>query len=100
MGGLFNHMNGPLGDQLVDYHYDLAGRLETIDRDSTAPDQTWSYDPLGRLASTGWSNASAALNVSWSYTRNPASQIRTETQSIPDQVRDRPQPTAGMATSM
>jgi hypothetical protein len=56
------------------------GELNQINRDRAAPDQDWTYDPLGRLSSTGWANA-AASNVTWSFTCNPASQIRTETQS-------------------
>ena len=66
---------------IADYGYNARGELAQVNRDSTAPDQDWTYDPIGRLASTGWSNAASGLNVTWSFTRNPANQIRTEGQS-------------------
>ncbi len=65
---------------IADYNYNNRGELSQVDRNSTAPDQDWTYDPIGRLASTGWAGASAN-NVTWAFTRNPANQIRTEMQS-------------------
>lgn len=65
---------------LIDTAYDNKGLLSRIDRLSGAPDQTFSHDMIGRLASTGWTNADA-YNVDWSYARNAASQIKSETQS-------------------
>lgn len=79
-GGQFNQVKDHAGVVIADYNYTARGELATIDRDSTAPDQTWTYDTIGRLESTGWSNAGSS-NVTWSFTRNPANQILTETQS-------------------
>lgn len=79
-GGLFNHMTGPANAVFVDYDYNNRFELEKIRRNNGAPDQAWTYDDAGRLASTGWSNA-GANNVTWSFTRNPASQITSETQT-------------------
>jgi RHS repeat-associated protein len=79
-GGQFNEVRDHANVQIADYDYDAQGRLAKIDRNSNAPDQTWTYDPIGRMASTGWANA-GSNNVSWSFTRNPASQILSETQT-------------------
>ncbi|MCB2083000.1 MAG: RHS repeat-associated core domain-containing protein [Sphingomonadaceae bacterium] len=79
-GGQFDKIRDGSSAELLDYDYNPRGELEQIDRASTAPDQDWTYDPIGHLASTGWSNA-GALNVSWSFTRNPANQIESETQT-------------------
>ncbi|WP_298334645.1 RHS repeat-associated core domain-containing protein [uncultured Erythrobacter sp.] len=64
---------------LVHSHYNDRGLTNSISRFSSAPNQSMSYDPAGRLASSGWSTGENP--VTWSYTRNPASQIRTEVQS-------------------
>ena len=79
-GGQFNQIKDPGNTVIADYDFNTRGELSQINRDSTAPDQDWTYDAIGRLASTGWANA-GANNVTWSFTRNPASQIKTETQS-------------------
>lgn len=79
-GGQFNQIRDHANTIIADYAYTSRGELSRIDRDSTAPDQDWTYDAIGRLASTGWSNFGSS-NVTWSFTRNPASQILTETQS-------------------
>lgn len=79
-GGQFDLAEDPSANVLFDFGYDTKGRLDSLERNSSAPDQDFTYDGLGRLASFGWANA--GLNsVSWSYTRNPASQILSETQS-------------------
>ena len=80
-GGQFNQVKDHGNAVIADYDYNARGELAQVNRDSTAPDQDWSYDPIGRLASTGWSNAASGFNVTWSFTRNPANQIRTEGQS-------------------
>lgn len=79
-GGQFNQVKDHASVVIADYNYNPGGELSQINRDSTAPDQHWTYDPIGRLATTGWSNAGSS-NVTWSFTRNPASQIRTEAQT-------------------
>lgn len=80
-GGQFSLVKDDGNVTIADYTYNARGELTQINRDSTAADQDWTYDPMGRLSSTGWANSSALFNVSWSFTRNPASQIRAETQS-------------------
>ncbi len=79
-GGQFNQVKDHGSAVIADYNYNTRGELSQINRNSTAPDQDWSYDPIGRLASTGWTNG-GVNNVTWSFTRNPANQIKTETQS-------------------
>ncbi len=79
-GGQVNQLKDPTGNVLADYAYNHRGELTGAARYSAAPDQTWSYDAIGRLASTGWANA-GANSAAWSFTRNPASQIVSETQS-------------------
>ncbi len=61
-GGQFNQIMDTANTVLADYNYNPRGELAQIDRAATAPDQAWSYDLIGRLASTGWSNAAAPLN--------------------------------------
>ncbi|MEO0419751.1 MAG: RHS repeat-associated core domain-containing protein [Pseudomonadota bacterium] len=65
---------------LIDMTYNNRGLPSNTNRWSDTPDQTYSYDAAGRVASMGWSNA-GSQSVSWGYTRNPASQIASETQS-------------------
>ena len=79
-GGQFDQVRDHANVTIADYNYNTRGELSQINRDSTAPDQDWTYDPIGRLASTGWINA-GANSVTWSFTRNPASQIKSETQT-------------------
>ncbi|UAB79217.1 RHS repeat-associated core domain-containing protein [Erythrobacter sp. SCSIO 43205] len=81
-GGQFNHMTAPQGELFVDYQYTHRGELEEIWRGGgNTPYQKWSFDPIGRMSSTSIYAQTPAHNVTWSYTRNPASQIRTKTQS-------------------
>jgi RHS repeat-associated protein len=79
-GGQFNQAKDPSATLLFDFNYDNSNRLTQLARDSVAPEQDFAYDGLDRLTSLGWVNA-GTKSVSWSYTRNPANQIRTETQS-------------------
>ena len=74
------HITDPTGAVLIDYNHNDRGALSGMVRQASAPDQTWIYDPIGRLASTGWADGGAS-SVNWSFTRNPASQILTETQT-------------------
>lgn len=78
--GQLDTINNQWNSLLIDTAYDSRGLMNRIDRLSGAPDQTFTHDTIGRLASTGWANANAH-NVNWSYTRNASSQIKTETQS-------------------
>jgi RHS repeat-associated protein len=80
-GGQFNHITGPLGEVIVDYNYNNRNELREIARDTTAPLQQWTYDPIGRMASTTINSPVNAFDITWGYTRNQASQIRSESQS-------------------
>ena len=48
---------------------------------ATANARNFGYDPAGRLSLIGFDLHGTADDVAWGYTRNPASQILTETQS-------------------
>lgn len=76
--GSFDRLKDPYGNVLVDFDYNPTGTLATAAWVGGAPDQSLTYDPVARLQSSTWGGADA---VSWSYTRNPANQILTETQS-------------------
>lgn len=79
-GGQFNQILSPSGEVIADFNYTARNELSTIARDGTAADQTWAYDALSRLSGTTIARG-AASDVTWSFTRNPASQIQTQTQS-------------------
>lgn len=79
-GGQFDQVKDHASFVIANYGYNARGELSLVDRGSTAPDQTWTYDAIGRLGSTGWANA-GANSVNWAFARNAASQILTETQS-------------------
>ena len=80
-GGQFNQLRDPGNNVLVDYNFNTRGELAQAARFSAAPDQSWTYDPIGRMASTTIDSPTAAYDVTWSFARNPASQIKSETQS-------------------
>ena len=48
---------------------------------ASANTRSYGYDPAGRLSSIGFDLNGTVGDVTWSYTRNPASQILSETQS-------------------
>ncbi|MFA5970658.1 MAG: hypothetical protein WC816_15620, partial [Sphingomonas sp.] len=48
---------------------------------ATANTRSFGYDTIGRLSALGFDLNNTSSDVSWSYTRNPASQIASETQS-------------------
>jgi RHS repeat-associated protein len=77
-GGQFNQLKDPYGNVLVDFDYNAKNELVTATRISSAPDQSFGYDLIGRLETSSWGGSDP---VSWTYTRNPASQIKTEIQS-------------------
>ena len=77
-GGQFNQLKDPYGNVLVDFDYNAKNELASASRISSAPDQSFTYDPISRLETSGWGGSD---QVSWTYTRNPASQIKTEAQS-------------------
>lgn len=79
-GGQFDQIKDPASNVLIDYNFNDRNELTGAVRTSAAPDQTWSYDPIGRLAATGWADG-GANSVNWTFTRNPASQILSETQT-------------------
>ncbi len=80
-GGQFNRIRDPGSLTLVDYNYNTKGELTQAVKYLSAPDQSWTYDPIGRMASTTIDSPTNTFDVTWSYTRNPASQIRSETQT-------------------
>ena len=63
---------------LVEPSYNNRGLLAGVTRNSSALDQSYSYDPAGRLASFSHATGSNSNNVGWTLTRNSASQIATE----------------------
>ncbi len=65
---------------LIDVDYNDRGLTSDVYRWAGAPDQTFAYDNIRRLSSTGWINAGARSST-WNYTRNPASQIASEMQT-------------------
>jgi len=68
-GGQFDQLKGPQGSVLVDYNYDTRGQLAGAVKLDSAPDQTWTYDPIGRLATSGFSSPGSPYNVSYGCTR-------------------------------
>jgi RHS repeat-associated protein len=80
-GGQFNKLLDPTNTTLVDYNYNNRGELGTAVKLNAAPDQSWTYDPIGRLASTSIGTGAGSLDVTWSFTRNAASQIKTATRT-------------------
>lgn len=48
---------------------------------ASANTRSYGYDPVGRLSSIGFDLNGTVGDVTWNYTRNPASQILSETQS-------------------
>ena len=59
--------------------YNSQGLLGTLNLASAWTN--FAYDPVGSLNLLGHDFAGSAADVSWSFTRNPASQILTETQT-------------------
>jgi RHS repeat-associated protein len=69
------------GTVLLNAAYNPRGNLASVDRSSSAPDQSFGYDPVGRLASLSHAYNNNSNNVSWAFARNPASQLISETRS-------------------
>ncbi|BDW81410.1 hypothetical protein MACH24_08480 [Erythrobacter sp. Dej080120_24] len=80
-GGQFNQLRDPSNLTLIDYSYDTQNRVNRIDRYSSAPNQYFGYDGLSRLSAISIGQTSTSPTVTWSFTRNAANQIRTESQS-------------------
>lgn len=78
--GQLDTITNQWGTVLINADHDTRGLPTYIGRFSSAPNQQLTYDSIGRLASLGWTGA-GSLNNAWAYTRNPASQITSETQS-------------------
>ena len=76
-----DQITDPNGVVLVDFAYNGRSELTQAAKHSFAPDQSWTYDPVGRMAETKIEGTGPATNVTWSYTRNAASQILTEEQN-------------------
>jgi len=66
---------------LVAPSYNNRGLVAGMDRYNAALDQTFGYDPVGRLSGLSQQYSSNSSNVSWSFARSPASQITSETRS-------------------
>ena len=59
----------------------LPSKLEWSASTSSDNERSYGYDNAGRVDQIGINIHGTADDVAWDYTRNPASQIRTETQS-------------------
>ena len=59
----------------------LPSQLAWSYQAASANARNFGYDAVGRLASIGFDLNGTSGDVTWGYTRNPASQILTETQS-------------------
>jgi RHS repeat-associated protein len=66
---------------LVDWTYNSRGLPASVERNGTPPRQDATYDAVGRLASLAILNGPTAIQVTWTYSRNAANQIITETRS-------------------
>ncbi|RDC58917.1 hypothetical protein HME9302_00093 [Alteripontixanthobacter maritimus] len=69
------------GDALLAPVYHRRGGMSRLNRRDSALDTVYGYDPVGRLASLAIANGTSSSDVTWTFTRNPASQIATETRS-------------------
>lgn len=58
--------------------YNARGLLSAANRSNAAYDQAISYDNTGRLSNIGVTDGAVGSRVNWTYTRNPASQIASE----------------------
>lgn len=76
LGALSNSAN----HALVTPAYNNQGLLSSAARYGTAHNQSFTYDTMGRLATLGIAGGgNVAPAVSWTFTRNAASQILTDT---------------------
>ena len=64
---------------LVGPVYNNRGLLASVARYSNALNQSYTYDNIGRLQSLTHSRGGHSNNVGWTFTRNSASQILSET---------------------
>ena len=78
-GGQFNQLLTSGNSVLIDYNYNTRNELSAVDRYAAMPAQSYSYDPVGRLSNLSISGT-FSYPVAWGFTRNPASQITSETQ--------------------
>lgn len=79
-----NALKDDQGIALISPTYNSRGLPSALIRNASAHDQTYTYDPVGRLQDLSLTSGNASSNVSWSFTRNPASQILSETQNNED----------------
>ncbi|MEP3422872.1 MAG: RHS repeat-associated core domain-containing protein [Erythrobacter sp.] len=80
-GGQFSHVRDPADIWLSKDWYNSEGQRYLSERYGDAPDQTWAFDPIGRMQSTTINGPGTAYDVTWSFTRNAASQISSESQT-------------------
>jgi RHS repeat-associated protein len=58
--------------------YNRRGLLVSVDHYSTSLDESYAYDNVGRLSNISHAVGAHSNNVSWTFTRNYAGQIKTE----------------------
>jgi RHS repeat-associated protein len=73
-----NAVSNSAATVLVSPAYNNRGLLASAARYSSAHNQTFTYDTASRLSALGISGGQPASAVSWTFTRNPASQLLTE----------------------
>ncbi len=69
------------GNTLVTPSFNDRGLLTSAARPGSVQDSTFTYDNANRLSGISIANGSSSADVSWTFTRNAASQILSETQS-------------------
>lgn len=66
------------GTSLITRTYSAKGVPLGVDRYNAGLDEAYTYDPVGRLSGMEIQNGANSSNVNWTFTRNAASQIRSE----------------------
>lgn len=79
-GGRFTLLEDPAGRDLVKAVYAANGRLLRLNRYNSAQDSILGFDAVGRLSSLNIHNG-ASHDVDWTFARNPASQIVSQTRT-------------------
>ena len=74
-----DYIADPAGLWIANPIYNDKGQLGSIYRNGNAIDTVFKYDSVGRLNSLRFLDVVSSSQVRWDYTRNPASQIITET---------------------
>ncbi len=77
----FAKLSDQAGTALLLPAYNSRGAMASMGRPGTALDTTFGFDPAGRLSSLAFAYGTSSSNVTWGFTRNPASQLATVTRS-------------------